>query len=86
MIHRRLNYISRNGPAKILTIVDDPIHKLLKKLLATDDPAEFDGLSLQLRTVLHDRIEQLRKEARSLKPKQRPADRRKSPRNGTSKP
>lgn len=75
-----------NGPAALPNIVDDPIHKLLKKLLASDDPVEFDGLSRQLRTVLHDRIEQLRRDAKSLRPKHRPAEPRKIPRNGTKKP
>lgn len=69
-----------------MTIVDDPIHKLLKKLLATDDPVEFDALSHQLRSMLHERIERLRSEARSLKPKLRTADRRNRPRNGVNKP
>lgn len=66
--------------------MEDPIHKLLKNLLATDDPLEFDDLSRQLRTVLHDRIEQLRQDAKSLKPKQRSEERRKGPRHGTNKP
>jgi hypothetical protein len=66
--------------------VDDSIHKLLKKLLATDDPVEFDALSIQLRSLLHERIEQLRKEARSLKPNTKVSDRRKRPRNGSPTP
>ena len=86
MIPRSLNYISQDAVAALPNIVDDPIHKLLKKLLATDDPAEFDGLSRQLRTVLHDRIEQLRKEAKSLKPKQRTTESRKRLRNGAETP
>lgn len=66
--------------------MDDPIQKLLKQLLATDDPVEFDALSTQLRSLLHERIEKLRKEARSLKPNTKVSDRRKFPRNGTPKP
>jgi len=66
--------------------MDDVVHKLLKKLLATEDVAEFDALSLQLRSLLHERIEELRKEAKSLKPKSKIPDRRKAPRNGATKP
>ena len=66
--------------------MDDPIHKLLKKLLATDDLVEFDALSLQLRTMLHERIEHLRNDAKSLKPKLNSPERRKRPRNGAKKP
>ena len=65
--------------------MDDPIHKLLKKLIATDDLVEFDALSLQLRSMLHERIEHLRNEAKSLKPKLTPVERRKRPRNGAKK-
>lgn len=65
-------------------IVDDPIHALLKKLLATDDLVEFDSLSVQLRSMLHERIEQLRREAKSLKPTPQP-ERKGRPRNGSKK-
>lgn len=66
-------------------MVDDPIHTLLKKLLATDDLVEFEELSRQLRSMLHERIEQLRNEAKSLKPRARTPERRKRPRNGATK-
>jgi hypothetical protein len=72
--------------AGLLTFVDDPAHKLLKNLLATDDPVEFDALSLQLRSMLHERIEHLRNEAKSLKPKLNLVERKKRPRDGTKKP
>jgi hypothetical protein len=85
VILRSVNYISPTAQ-RLPDNVDDLIHKLLSKLLATDDPVEFDSLSRQLRTVLHDRIEQLRKDAKSLKSKLRSSDRRKSPRNGTNNP
>lgn len=65
--------------------MDDPIHKLLKKLLATDDLVEFDALSRQLRSMLHDHIELLRNEAKSLKPKIRTPERRKRPRDSATK-
>jgi len=67
--------------------VDEYIQGLLKKLLATEDAAEFDQLSNELKSALHARIEQLRKEARGLKTgKVVEADRRKRPRNGKNKP
>jgi len=67
--------------------VDEYIRGLLKKLLATEDAAEFDLLSNELKSALHTRIEQLRKEARGLKTgKGNEVDRRKRPRNGTNKP
>jgi len=66
--------------------VDDPIQNLLKKLLTTDDVAEFDSLCVQLRSLLHERIELLRKDAKSLKPNTKITDRRKRPRNGAPKP
>ena len=65
--------------------MDDPIHKLLKELLATDDVVEFDALSVQLRSMLHERIEQLRNDTKSLKTKLTPVERRKRPRNGAKK-
>ena len=65
--------------------MDDPIHKLLKKLLATNDLVEFDELSRQLSSMLHERIEQLGNEAKSLKPRVRTPERRKRPRNGATK-
>jgi hypothetical protein len=65
--------------------VDDPIQKILKKLLATNDPLEFDALSSHLRTMLHERIEKLRKEARSLKPSHA-TERRNRPRSERNKP
>ena len=64
--------------------MDDSIQKLLRELLATEDPVEFDTLSAQLRSLLHERIEKLRKEAAALKP--RASERRKRPRNGEAKP
>ena len=72
-----------SGPTDALTL-DDPLHPLLRKLLATEDPAEFEELSLQLRTMLHNRIEQLRLEAKQvLKPTAPPKpERRKRKRNG----
>lgn len=79
-----MDYSFRNS-GQVPDIVDDPIHKLLKKLLATDDLVEFDALSLQLRSMLHERIEQLRHEAKSLRPKVTPVERRKRPRNGAKK-
>lgn len=66
-------------------IVDDTIRNLLKKLLATDDVVEFDALSSELRSMLHERIEQLRNEAKSLKPRLRTPEQRKHPRNGATK-
>ncbi|HXJ87507.1 MAG TPA: hypothetical protein VMS18_11870 [Candidatus Binatia bacterium] len=65
-------------------IVDDPIHALLKKLLATNDLVEFDSLSAQLRSMLHERIEQLRKDAKSLKPTPKP-ERKRRLGNGSKK-
>jgi len=47
--------------------VDDPIHLLLKKLLATEDLVEFDAISLELKTKLHERIEALREQAKGLR-------------------
>jgi len=67
--------------------VDEYIQGLLKKLLATEDAAEFDQLSNELKSALHARIEQLRKDARGLKTgKIVEADRRKRPRNDKNKP
>ena len=64
----------------------DPIHPLLQKLLATEDPAEFEDISRQLRSMLHERIEQLRSQARELKNKEQKVERRKRRRNGSNKP
>ena len=80
-----MNY-SSSSTATVSDSVDDPIQKLLKTLLATDDVAEFDSLCAQLRSLLHERIEQLRKDAKSLKPNTKISDRRKHPRNGAPKP
>lgn len=66
--------------------MDDPIHNLLKKLLATEDVREFDALSTELRLLLHERIEQLRKDAKSLQAKPQRVERRKRPRDGAYKP
>ena len=66
--------------------VDDQIQRLLKKLLATEDPAEFEVLSHDLKAALHERIEKLRKDARGLNSKGVDRDRRKRPRNGKNKP
>lgn len=49
--------------------VDDSIHQLLQKLLETEDLAEFDAVSLELKRELHKRIENLRKDAQVLKRK-----------------
>jgi hypothetical protein len=67
--------------------VDDPIHLLLKKLLATEDLVEFDALSLELRTKLHDRVDRLRKEAQALtRNPSDPEGRRRRPKDGGNKP
>jgi predicted nucleic acid-binding Zn-ribbon protein len=66
--------------------VEDQIQRLLKKLLATEDAEEFETLSRELKTALHERIEKLRDEARALKLKAGESDRRKRPRNGKNKP
>jgi hypothetical protein len=66
--------------------LEDPIHPLLRKLLATDDPVEFEKIGLQLRSMLHERIEALRADAQALKNKERKAERRKRKRNGGTKP
>ncbi len=66
--------------------VEDAIHQLLKKLLATDDPVEFDSLSSQLKSTLHDRIERLRQQAQGLKDATRSSERRRKSRNGGNKP
>lgn len=63
---------------------DDPIHNVLQKLLATEDLAEFDALSAQLRSMLHERIERLRKEAKSLNSNGRNVDRQRRSRDGTT--
>jgi hypothetical protein len=80
-----VNY-SSSSTATVSDSVDDPIQKLLKTLLATDDVAEFDSLCARLRSLLNERIEQLRKDAKSLKPNTKISDRRKRPRNGAPKP
>ena len=66
--------------------MEDPLHPLLKKLLQTQDPTEFEKLSVELRSLLHERIEALRKDAQSLKSKAIAAERRKRRRNGGNKP
>jgi len=67
--------------------VDDPIHLLLKKLLATEDLVEFDAISLELKTQLHERVERLRKDAQGLKPNPpAPKDPGKRHKNGGNKP
>ena len=66
--------------------VDDQIQVLLKKLLATEDLQEFEALSGQLKTALHDRIEKLRKDARGLTSKPGETERRKRPRSAKDKP
>jgi len=66
--------------------LEDPIHSLLRKLLATEDPGEFEKLSLQLRSMLHERIEQLRADAQALKAKEQKAEQRKRKRNGGNRP
>lgn len=69
-----------------LVIVEDPIQQLLKRLLATQDTAEFEELSRELKSALHERVEKLRKEAQGLKEQSAAAERRKRPRNGKNKP
>jgi len=54
--------------------------------LATEDHAEFEKLSHELRTMLHDRIEALRKDAQALQSKTRKTERRKRRRNGGNAP
>jgi hypothetical protein len=59
--------------------VDDPIHILLKELLAAKEPAAIDRLSLELRTALHERISAIRRQARSLTAFEPSSDRKKHP-------
>ncbi len=66
--------------------MDDQVQSLLKKLLATEDPDEFEVLSRDLKTALHERIEKLRNDARGLKSQPGDIDRGKRPRNGKNKP
>lgn len=66
--------------------MDDYIQKLLKKLLATEDLAEFDELSLQLKSALRGRIDALREQARALKAMSNQASDKKRPTNGGKKP
>lgn len=66
--------------------LEDPIQPLLRKLLASEDPAEFEEISLQLRSMLHERIEQLRKQAQSLKSKAQKVERRKRKRTDGNEP
>lgn len=66
-------------------LVDDPIYLLLKGLLETDEPAEFDALSEELKSALHERVENLRHQARSLKEKYSDLECRKRPRNNGKK-
>ena len=70
----------------MLEALEDPIHPLLRKLLATDDPVEFEEVSLQLRSMLHQRIEQLRADAQALKAKEQKLERRRRRRNDGNKP
>jgi hypothetical protein len=65
--------------------VDDPIANLLKKLLDTEDMAEFEQVSGELKAALHERIEQLRKAARSLQEREKGMERRKAPRTDRKK-
>ena len=60
--------------------MEDYIHRLLQKLLATEDLAEFEALSTELKTALHERVESLRRHAQGLRPKAAPRERRKVPR------
>jgi hypothetical protein len=66
--------------------LEGPLHPLLRKLLATENPVEFEKLSHELRTMLHDRIEALRKDAQALQSKARKAERRKRKRNNGNAP
>ena len=67
-------------------MLEDPLHPLLKKLLATEDPAEFERLSHDLRTMLHERIEELRRDAQALQSKVKKTERRKRKRNDGNAP
>lgn len=66
--------------------VEDHIQSLLKKLLATEDAEEFEALSRELKTALHERIEKLREDARGLKSQTVENERRKRPRTFKNKP
>ena len=66
--------------------MEDPLHPLLRKLLATEDAGEFEKLSHDLRSMLHERIEELRKDAQELQSKIRKDERRKRKRNGGNTP
>ena len=66
--------------------MDDQIQVLLKKLLATEDLEEFEVLSRQLKTALHERIEKLREDARGLASNPGETERRKRPRSAKDKP
>jgi hypothetical protein len=66
--------------------VEDPIYQLLEKLIATEDLAEFDSISLQLKSLLHERIENLRRDARALKHRSASSERRRRPRNVGNEP
>ena len=59
---------------------------MLEKLLVTEDLVEFQALSMQLRSMLHERVENLRNDAKTLKSTAKPAERRKRPRDGPKKP
>jgi len=60
--------------------LDDPIHSLLTRLLAAKDPVEIDSLSVELRAALHERINSLREEARSISRRSSRTDRKKTTR------
>lgn len=65
--------------------MDDPIHILLKELLAAKEPAEIDRLSVELRTALHERISAIRRQARSLTAYEPASDRKKHTRRNGKK-
>ena len=65
--------------------MDDPIHILLKELLAAKEPREVDRLSLELRTALHERISAIRRHARSLTAFEPSSDRKKHTRRNGKK-
>jgi hypothetical protein len=56
--------------------MEDPIQSLLSQLLAAKDAAEIDRLSTDLRSALHERIETVRRHARSISRKTGRTDRR----------
>jgi len=67
--HRQASYQALQRPLRPLTLNEnDLIVELVKKLLATEDPAEIQTISAELRAAIHDRIQHLRNIAGTLKP------------------